>query len=211
MEIKKEDRAFLYYRQNKNGRLNMKFGPEKYTKDSEKFSQMLFTGTLYGVSFLSSLSREHGIEFRNKQYEDIALIFNSILNDSFPDVFEKKKQELTMEEMAIEAVEKGEEVPKETLEKIEELKEKIIERTPKRKTIKEYNKETVELLEKDKVRLENEITEIEIFMTTNSPIINESVENALKNSQRELMTNLERLNKDLIELYELTDENEKQA
>lgn len=209
-KIKKEDRAFLYYRQNSNGRLNMKFGPEKYHKDTSKFSEMLFSGTLYGVSFLASLSSELGEEFREKQYEDIGAIFNSILNDSFPDIYEKKKKELLMEEEAIEAVEKGKDIPEETLEKIQATKQKVKERIAEKQSIKDYNKKTIELMEDEKERIEKELKEINAFLDERKDLSN-GVVNAIIHSKATLEEGLERLNKDLAYIYENEKEEKEQA
>lgn len=157
--IPKEDRAYLYFRENKQGKLNIKFGPEKYDQDTKKFTEILFTGMLYGAHMLSAFTKDLGVEVRKEQYENLALTFNSILNDTFPDIFELKKQELLYEEMAIEAVESGDKVSEETKEKIDELKasvqKRIVEKNLEQEIIKKEN------FEKELFKLEEELNKIE--------------------------------------------------
>lgn len=131
-KIKKEDRGFLYFRENEKGGLNIKFGPDKYGHDTEKFSQILMIGVLKCIAFLSGLTSKEPLDIRMAQYENIKVSFSAIFDEAFPDVFEEKKRLLGLENLAIERAEAGDPLPQEYLDKIEKAKEQIKQRSTQR-------------------------------------------------------------------------------
>ena len=157
---KAEDRAFLYFRENSKGGLNIKFGPEKFTEDTGKFNEILMVGNLKCILFLSSLTVKEPLDTRMSQYENIKLAYHAILDEAFPDVFDEKKRIMGLEEMAIERAEAGDEISPEFEEKIQEAKKEIKKRVDEQqaKTINgDYNK----LLEdmEDQIELFNSVAE----------------------------------------------------
>lgn len=127
-KIKKKDRAFLYFRENNKGGLNIKFGPEQYTTDTKKFSEILMIGNLKCLAFLSGLTKDEDLEIRKAQYENIKISYQAIFDEVFPDVFEENKRILDLEETVIKRVEEGDSVSPEFEKKIEEAKKVIKER-----------------------------------------------------------------------------------
>lgn len=157
---KKEDRAFLYFRENAKGGLNIKFGPEKFTEDTEKFSQVLMIGNLKCMLFLSSLTLKEPLDTRVAQYENIKIAYHAILDEAFPDVFDEKKRIMGLEEIAIERAEAGDKISPEFEEKIEEAKKAIKKRVEEQqaKTIHgDYNKMLEDM--EDQIELFNLIAE----------------------------------------------------
>lgn len=134
-QLKKEDRAFLYFQENSKGLLSIKFGPDKYARDTAKFRDMLMLGLGYGLSFFSGLIKDKSIFEREEFYEKTSLTLSAILQQSFPDVFEFREQKLLDEEQAIKRVEEGWKPSEETLEKIEEIKKVNEERLKKNRNI----------------------------------------------------------------------------
>ena len=133
-KIKKEDRAYLYFRENALGNLNIKFGPEKYTKDTEKFYEILMYGTFKGISFLSGLTKKEPIMKRREHYNTISTSLSAVVNESFPDVFEMLKKEAEDEMTALKRVEEGHEVSPEFQKKFDEAKEKLKSRFSQKTT-----------------------------------------------------------------------------
>jgi len=127
-KLKKDDRAFLYFRENAKGALNIKFGPEKYATDTKKFTEILLTGNLHCMTFLSNLTKEEPMEFRMRQYDNMKVNYHAILDQAFDDVFAEKKRIYELEELAIERAESGDPISPEFEEKIKEAKAKIKER-----------------------------------------------------------------------------------
>jgi hypothetical protein len=155
-KIKKDDRAFLYFRENREGTINVKFGPKKYSKDTEKFYELMMKGFYNCLLFLSGVMSELSIEEREGAYEKISLAFGSMLSDSFKDVFDKKKKEYELEELAIERVEKGEFNPSEEFkEKISETKKEIGKRKEKTQllNVKKQQEEYRKILEDEMERV----------------------------------------------------------
>ncbi len=147
-KVKKEDRAFLYFRENSRGRLNIKFGPEKYTKDTEKLSHMLLTGAYYILTLMAQFA-EGNEHIEEEMYNYYTLAFSAIINEAFPKIFDKLRAEQLNEELAIQRVEEGHEISEETIEKIEQTKEKIKERFTHNQatTINEHNLQLISELE----------------------------------------------------------------
>lgn len=147
--IPKKDRAFLYFRENGKGYLNIKFGPDKYSHDTEKFYEILITGLLQSVTFLSNISKELPIEKRKENYETLRLAFQAILFEAFPDIKKIIEDEMEIDQMVEEAVESGEkiEVPDEEIfkEQIKQAKEKY-----KKDAV---NPSNIEKLEEDYLKL----------------------------------------------------------
>lgn len=130
-DIKKRDRAYLYFRENKRGYLNIKFGPEKYGHDTEKFYEILMLGLLQSLNFLSNLTVDLALEDRERYYNIISNTVQSILFEAFPDVKDKIFADIEMENIVAEAVETGKTIPVEDEEafkaRIEETKTKLKE------------------------------------------------------------------------------------
>lgn len=127
-KLKKDDRAFLYFRENAKGALNIKFGPEKFATDTQKFTEILLTGNLHCMTFLSNLTREEPMEFRMRQYDNMKVNYHAVLDQAFDDVFAEKKRIYELEELAIERVESGDPISPEFEEKIQEAKNEIKKR-----------------------------------------------------------------------------------
>lgn len=151
--IPKEDRAFLYFRENGKGYLNIKFGPEKYTKDTQKFYEVLMVGVLQAVTFLSNVGSELSPEQREDNYETLRIGFQAILFEAFPDIKRKIDEELAIEEVVIKATEEGKLIPvkdEETFQKaIEETKEKHKSQTSevlKKENLEKQKEEIVEAI-----------------------------------------------------------------
>jgi hypothetical protein len=125
----KKELAYLYFRENNKGGLNIKFGPDIYSKDTEKFGEILLSGNLRCLDFLSILTKEEPMEVRMAQYENIRLSYNSLFDTAFPDVFEEKKRIMGLEEEAIRKMESGEPHDPEFLKQVEAAKEKIKQRS----------------------------------------------------------------------------------
>jgi hypothetical protein len=203
-KIKKDDRAYLYFRENGKGGLNIKFGPDKYGEDTSKFSEILIMGNLKCVSFLSGLTIEEPLDTRMRQYENIKLTFSAIFDEAFPDVFQEKKRILGLEELAIERVESGDTVSPEFEKRVEEAKEEIKKRTnqnfeDKKESKQEEFKKNIE----DKIQLLKETKER--FLSKNH-IDEEDLENEDR-SMVEIIKNLisdeiEKLTKLYIEIEE---------
>lgn len=136
-KVRKEERAYLYFRENNKGSLNIKFGPDKYTKDTSKFYEILIMGILQSVTFLSNMMADFDLEKRKENYDIISNAFQAILFEAFPDIKEEIFKEIELEEVVAEAVEKGEKIEveneEEFLAKVEETKENLREKmyTPK--------------------------------------------------------------------------------
>ena len=126
-KIKKENRAFLYFRENGNGGLNIKFGPEQFTTDTKKFNEILMIGNLKCISFLSGLTAKENLEIRMAQYENIKLSFSAVFDQAFPDVFAEKKRIMLNEEEAFRKAEADEPLSESFLKEIEETKKKMRE------------------------------------------------------------------------------------
>lgn len=142
INIKKEDRAYLYFRENKLGNLNIKFGPEKYTKDTSKFYDILMYGMFKGISFLSGLTKKEPIMKRREHYNSISTSLSAVVNEAFPDVYEMLKKEAEDEILAIQRAESGHVRSPEFEEKFEEAKEQLKERFAQKTTmtVSENNK-----------------------------------------------------------------------
>jgi len=162
-KIKKEDRAFLYFRENGLGNLNIKFGPEKYAHNTEKFYEILMYGLFKGISFLSNLTKKHPITQRREHYETISRSLTAVINESFPDVFEEIKKEIEMENETIKRVETGHQVSEEFQEKFDEAKEELKSRFVKKEamTVSETNQQLAKDLE----------SQIELFKETQDAIL----------------------------------------
>lgn len=145
-KIKKEDRAFLYFRENGLGNLNIKFGPDKYVKNTEKFYEILMYGLFKGISFLSNLTKKHPLSKRREHYETISKSLTAIINEAFPDVFQEIKNEIEMENETIKRVEAGHQVSEEFQEKFDEAKEELKKRFSDKKeiTVSDNNKKLAE-------------------------------------------------------------------
>lgn len=159
-QIPKEDRAFLHVRENAKGRLNIKFGPEKYSTNTEKFNQMLMTTLLYGLSFINTLTKDLPITEREMHYDSVQTTLSSVLAGAFPEVFEYKRKQMLMEEEAIENVKKGVPVDEETLNKINEVKESVMSR------IKEDEEKLQKSIMKKISKADEELKEIELALKT---------------------------------------------
>lgn len=159
-QIPKEDRAFLHVRENAKGRLNIKFGPEKYSTNTEKFNQMLMTTLLYGLSFINTLTKDLPITEREKHYDSVQMTLSSVLSGAFPEVFEYKRKQMLMEEEAIERVKKGVPVDEETLNKINEVKESVMSR------IKEDEEKLQKSIMNKISKADEELKEIELALKT---------------------------------------------
>lgn len=159
-QIPKEDRAFLHVRENAKGRLNIKFGPEKYSTNTEKFNQMLMTTLLYGLSFINTLTKDLPITEREMHYDSVQMTLSSVLSGAFPEVFEYKRKQMLMEEEAIERVQKGVPVEEETLNKINEVKESVMSR------IKEDKEKLQKSIMKKISKADEELKEIELALKT---------------------------------------------
>lgn len=155
-DIKKRDRAYLYFRENKRGYLNIKFGPEKYGHDTEKFYEILMLGLLQSLNFLSNLTVDLALEDRERYYNIISNTVQSILFEAFPDVKDKIFADIEMENIVAEAVETGKTIPVEDEEafkaKIEETKEKL----------KEQFATPISLNDEDKIKHAIEIAEANV-------------------------------------------------
>lgn len=159
-QIPKEDRAFLHVRENAKGRLNIKFGPEKYSTNTEKFNQMLMTTLLYGLSFINTLTKDLPITEREMHYDSVQMTLSSVLSGAFPEVFEYKRKQMLMEEEAIERVKKGVPVDEETLNKINEVKESVMSR------IKEDEEKLQKSIMNKISKADEELKEIELALKT---------------------------------------------
>ncbi|NCU41870.1 MAG: hypothetical protein EOM19_04075 [Candidatus Moranbacteria bacterium] len=160
-KIKKEDRAFLYFRENAKGFLNVKFGPDQYATDTKKFVQILFAGNMSCITFLSNLTKEEPMETRMRQYENLKLNYHAVLDGAFEDVFEEKKKMLEEEITAIRRAEAGDPISPEFEEKIQEAKKEI----KKRSTQKTQEKTDIKK-EEFKKNVENKIEHLEKTMKT---------------------------------------------
>ena len=170
-KLKKEDRAFLYFRENSRGLVNVRFGPDKYGKDTGRMSQVLVSGTLSCFSMFSLLTKNEPLDVRMAQHESIKMNYIAMLDTAFPDVFEEKKRITGLEEMAIERAEANDTLSKEYLEKVEEAKEKIKERTKNRnkgKSVLENQKEFLERVEDQMEQMEK--VEEFLIKKTDGPI-----------------------------------------
>jgi hypothetical protein len=153
-KLKKDDRAFLYFRENAKGALNIKFGPEKFATDTQKFTEILLTGNLHCMTFLSNLTQQEPMEFRMKQYDNMKVNYHAVLDQAFEDVFAEKKRIYELEELAIERVESGDKVSQEFEEKIQEAKEEIKKRgTQKTEEKTEAKQEEFKKEIEDKIQL----------------------------------------------------------
>lgn len=148
-KIKKEDRAFLYFRENGLGNLNIKFGPEKYTKDTSKFYDIFMFGAFKVISFLSGLTKNEDIMKRREHYNSISTSFSAVVNQAFPDVFEMLKQESIDEIETIKRVKEGHQVSPEFQEKFDKAKEELKARIPEKKilTVSETNIQLIKDIE----------------------------------------------------------------
>ncbi|NCB50128.1 MAG: hypothetical protein EOM53_05605 [Alphaproteobacteria bacterium] len=155
-KLKKDSQAFLYFRENSKGALNIKFGPEKFSTDTKKFTEILLTGNLHCMTFLSNLTKQEPLDFRTRQYENLKLNYHAILDQAFEDVYEEKKRIYQLEELAIERVEKGDTVSPEFEKKVSEAKEDIAKRS-NQKTFENKKEEE----EKFRVELEKNIEALE--------------------------------------------------
>ena len=82
-QLKKEDRAFLYFQENSKGLLSIKFGPDKYARDTAKFRDMLMLGLGYGLSFFSGLIKDKSIlELPQERFMTMALHLSSVEKQS---------------------------------------------------------------------------------------------------------------------------------
>lgn len=135
VQLKKEDRAYLYFQENSRGLLSIKFGPDKYARDTAKFRDMLMLGLGYGLSFFSELIKDRTILEREEFYEKTSLTLSALLQQAFPDVFEYREKKLLDEEEAIRRVEEGWKPSEETLEKIKEIKKVNEERLKKNRNL----------------------------------------------------------------------------
>lgn len=135
VQLRKEDRAYLYFQENSRGLLSIKFGPDKYARDTAKFRDMLMLGLGYGLSFFSDLIKDRTILEREEFYEKTSLTLSALLQQAFPDVFEYRAKKLLDEEEAIRRVEEGWKPSEETLEKIKEIKKANEERLKKNRNL----------------------------------------------------------------------------
>lgn len=124
--IPKQDRAFLYFRENSRGYLNIKFGPDKYSSDTKKFYEVLMVGVLQSITFLANVGKDQlTFEEHKENYETIRQAFQAVLFEAFPEVKKKIDEELAIEEEVIKVTEEGKFVPVED----EEAFQKAIEET----------------------------------------------------------------------------------
>lgn len=120
--IPKKDRAYLYFRENGRGYLNIKFGPEQYTNDTQKFYEILMVGVLQAVTFLSNVGENLTFEERQENYETLRLAFQAILFEAFPDIKKMMDDETAIEELVDQAVESGEKILAEDEEEFQKQK-----------------------------------------------------------------------------------------
>jgi hypothetical protein len=200
-KLKKDDRAFLYFRENAKGALNIKFGPEKFSTDTQKFTEVLLTGNLHCMTFLSNLTKQEPMEFRMRQYDNMKLNYHAVLDQAFDDVFAEKKRIYELEELAIERVENGDAISPEFEEKIQEakatIKERSTQKTPEKiegqsERFKKEVEDRIQILEETKARFEELHPELEPGEEDEENFIMKQVINGLIEDEIEKLTNLYR-------------------
>jgi hypothetical protein len=105
IKVPKEDRAYLYIRENSRGGINIKFGPDKYSVDTDKLMDITFYGLYKVLALVTSFIPQEDIKARKDFYDSYARLFSSILNSILPDIAEIKEKEISYQEQAIKDVE----------------------------------------------------------------------------------------------------------
>lgn len=130
MSKEKIKRTYLKFATDKDGSVNIKFGPQRHAGEMEEFFKLLMMGNIQSIGFLSSVTKDP--EARENLFHRVGDTYNAILLDSFPDIEEKILKEDSIIAEAIEAAEEGKQILSDEeeinfQEKKEELKEKLVE------------------------------------------------------------------------------------